>query len=229
MADHAARAGTVPDAAADSSRARPDREVAVVRQPGPTTAPTLAPPVDLDRFMAHDYADVVAAVRLISGDRSRAEEAVQDALVALLSRPPAEPLRSASAWVTVVASNAARSHYRRTGLEQRPLDRVGRGTAPAPTGPAPTSIESTESQDDEIQDDDEADRLAQQVAVRDAIGRLPLGQRQVCVMRYYRDASVADIAAGLGVTEATVTTQLYRARVALAVALGATIEEVPRA
>ncbi|WP_369795284.1 hypothetical protein [Cellulomonas sp. KRMCY2] len=37
------------------------------------------------------------------------------------------------------------------------------------------------------------------------------------------------MAAGLGVTEATVTTQLYRARVALAVALGATVEEEPGA
>ncbi|WP_024288857.1 sigma factor [Cellulomonas sp. KRMCY2] len=198
MAGDAARAGTGPDAADGLSRAILDRRPSAARGSGATAAPAPAPPpVDLDRSMARDYADVVAAVRLISGDRSRAEEAVQDALVALVSRPPAEPLRSASAWVTVVASNAARSHYRRTGLEQRPLDRVGGATGPASTGTASTGtastgtasteiestgIESTAIQDDEIQDDDAADRLAQQVAVRDAIGRLPLGQRQVCVM-----------------------------------------------
>lgn len=182
------------------------------RQPGVSTSPALAPRpvVDLDRFMVEDYPGVVAAVRLIAGDRAAAEDAVQDALVRLLQSPPSEPLRSPAAWVTVVASNTARSAHRRSGSEQRALERVAHRT---PDGTAA-----------------DVDTVGQEVSHRrtvlDAVAALPLGQRQVCVMHYYLDASVAEIASGLGVTDGTVKTQLHRARASLAAALGQTFEEV---
>jgi len=162
-----------------------------------STAPGLAPsPLDLDRFMAEEYPGVVAAVRLIAGDTSDAEDAVQDALVRLLSRPPAAPLRSVAAWVTVVASNEARMRHRRAGAERRALDRLDVPTVHEP------------------------DDVAQRRTVLDALHALPVGQRQVAVLHYLLDASVADVAAALGVTEGTVKTQLHRARAALAAALG---------
>ncbi len=166
------------------------------------TAATQAPEViDLDEFVAQHYPAVVAAVALITGDRPSAEDAVQDALVTLLTRPPAEPLRSVAAWVTVVASNRARSAHRRRGAEGRALDRLGRrsGQPEARLG--------------------DPRHVADSVDVTAAIGRLPEQQRQVCVLHYYLDASVAEIGGALGVTEGTVKTQLHRARRSLASAL----------
>lgn len=198
-----------PDPSGTAPPHRVNLTGAPVRQQGVSASPSLAPPppaVDLDRFMAEDYPGVVAAVRLITGDRTAAEDAVQDALVRLLSAPPAEPLRSVAAWVTVVASNAARSVHRRAGSEARALERVAhRRTVEAP---------------------DDAEAVAQNRTVLDALAHLPLGQRQVCVLHYYLDMPVAHVAAGLGVSEGTVKTQLHRARAALATALGQDGEEV---
>lgn len=165
------------------------------------TASVLAPEVDLDRFMARDYPGVVAAVRFIAGDRTAAEDAVQDALVRLLSNPPAQAVRSVAAWVTVVASNEARARHRRAGSERRAVERLGA---------RPDHTEDAHA-------GEHGDLLA-------ALAGLPLGQRQVCVMHYYLDLSVADIAADLGVSTGTVKTQLHRARAALAAVVHPTEE-----
>lgn len=153
----------------------------------------------LRAFAAHDYPAVVAAVALITGDRPAAEDAVADAMVRLLSRPPAEPLRSVAAWITVVASNGERSRLRRRDAEDRAYRRLGDdGAAPDPAEIA----------------------LAGDRAVLDAVAALPLRQRQICILHYYLDRPVADVAAALGVSEGTVKTQLHRARAALAERLG---------
>ena len=55
--------------------------------------------------------------------------------------------------------------------------------------------------------------------VTSAIEKLPLQQRQVCVLHYLLDQSVETIAEGLGVSEGTIKTQLFRARKALAAQL----------
>lgn len=183
------------------TRARVNHPGSAAHQQGVTTT-VLAPAVDLDAFMARDYPGVVAAVRFIAGDRTAAEDAVQDALVRLLGNPPVEPVRSVAAWVTVVASNEARARHRRTGSERRAVERLGarRGADPDP--------EPAVERDDLLS----------------ALAALPLGQRQVCVMHYYLDRSVADIAADLGVSTGTVKTQLHRARTALAAVVHPTEE-----
>ena len=52
-----------------------------------------------------------------------------------------------------------------------------------------------------------------------AINTLPLQQKQVTVLHYLLDQSVETIAEGLGVSDGTVKTQLFRARKALAARL----------
>lgn len=180
-----------------------NRRRGLVRRAGMVTQ--LAPAgFDLDRFVADDYASVVAAVGLITGDRASAEDSVQDVLVQLLTRPPAEPIVRPAAWVTVAAANRSRSALRRKGAESRALTRLGgRAESANPLGADPSlSLDAR--------------------GVLDAIGALPDQQRQVCVMHYYLDESVAGIAEALGVTDGTVKTQLHRARRSLAVALGET-------
>jgi RNA polymerase sigma-70 factor (ECF subfamily) len=149
----------------------------------------------IEGFIASDYRRVVGSITLITGNRATAEDAVQDALAKAWQRRD-QPIDKLAAWVTVVASNAARSSVRRRGAEQRALDRMG-GRATAPP------------------DDAGVDTQLQQ-----ALAGLPLRERQVAVLHYVLDQSVADTAAAMGITDGTVKTLLSRARQHLATQLG---------
>ena len=61
-----------------------------------------------------------------------------------------------------------------------------------------------------------------------AFGRLSADQRSVVVLMYYRDMSVADIAATLGVSVGTVKSRLHYARRALRAAIEADARPVPQ-
>jgi RNA polymerase sigma-70 factor (ECF subfamily) len=152
--------------------------------------------LDLDTFVTAEYPKVVAAVGLITGNRQDAADAVQDAIVGFLARPPAREITNVAAWITVVASNRARDIRRSRAAEARALARVG--------------------VDDEAADDALG---TLDVDVRAAIETLPLQQKQVCVLHYLLDQSVETIAEGLGVSVGTIKTQLFRARKALAARL----------
>lgn len=152
--------------------------------------------LDLDAFVATEYTKVVAAVGLITGNRQDAADAVQDAIVGFLAKPPVREIVNVAAWITVVASNRARDLQRSRAAEARALAKAG--------------------VDDE-RTDDVLNSL--DVDVKAAIETLPLQQKQVCVLHYLLDQSVETIAEGLGVSEGTVKTQLHRARKALAARL----------
>ena len=152
--------------------------------------------LDLDAFVANEYPKVVAAVGLITGNRQDAADAVQDAIVGFLAKPPAHPVTNLAAWFTVVASNRVRDGYRSEGAKQRAVAKLGM---------------PVEAVDDEIELLD--------IDVMNALKQLPLQQRQVCALHYLMDQSIDTIAEGLGVSEGTVKTQLHRARKALAARL----------
>lgn len=148
-------------------------------------------------FVAHEYGKVVAAVTLATRDRDRAEDAVQDALVAALSADT--PPDNVAAWVTVTAINHVRMAHRRSGAQAR---------AYAKLPPEPEQV------------DDATGRVVDSLTVHDAVAALPDGQQQIVTLYYYLDTPVADIAQALGVTTGTVKTQLHRARSALGSTLG---------
>jgi RNA polymerase sigma-70 factor (ECF subfamily) len=152
--------------------------------------------LELDVFVATEYPKVVAAVGLITGNRQDAADAVQDAIVGFLAKPPSREIRNLAAWFTVVASNRARDLQRTRAAESRAFAKVG-------------------------VDDEEADAALAglDVDVVAALDALPLQQKQVTVLHYLLDQSVETIAEGLGVSEGTVKTQLFRARKALAARL----------
>ncbi|HEV7743128.1 MAG TPA: RNA polymerase sigma factor [Pseudolysinimonas sp.] len=157
--------------------------------------------LDLDTFVATEYPKVVAAVGMITGNRQDAADAVQDAIVGFLAKPPAREITNVAAWITVVATNRARDIQRSKGAESRALAKVG--------------------VDDESTDADTAAGLVDSldIDVKRAIETLPLQQRQVCVLHYLLDQSVETIAEGLGVSSGTIKTQLFRARKSLAAQL----------
>lgn len=148
--------------------------------------------VDLEAFVETEYPAVVAAVGLITGSRQDAADAVQDAIVGYLARPPKHPVDNIAAWITVVASNRMRDQQRRRAAESRALGKVG---------------VQNESMTDAVQ--------ALDVDIVAALDALPQQQRQVCILHYLLDQSVAAIAEGLGVSEGTIKTQLHRARKSL--------------
>ncbi|MCU1440981.1 MAG: polymerase sigma factor [Rhodoglobus sp.] len=152
--------------------------------------------LDLDAFVANEYPKVVAAVGLITGNRQDAADAVQDAIVGFLAKPPAHPVTNLAAWFTVVASNRVRDGYRSSAARNRALAKLG---TPA------------DGMDDAVELLD--------IDVVNALKSLPLQQRQVCALHYLMDQSIETIAEGLGVSTGTVKTQLHRARKALAARL----------
>jgi RNA polymerase sigma-70 factor, ECF subfamily len=105
-----------------------------------------------------------------------------------------ETINSLPAWVTRAAVNLARSRLRRIRAEGRARERT-------PTKGPPVTEDV-------------------RLDVERALGMLPRRQREVTVLRYYLGYDVAETAATLGVSEGTVKTSLFRARKALAAALG---------
>jgi len=151
---------------------------------------------DVAEFVRTEYPRVVSAVRMIAGDRDGAVDAVQEALVQLLTDRDREWPRNVAAWVTVVASNRARDVHRRDAVRRRVADRM------RPTGP-----------------EDPLDQVGRDLDVLAALDTLPRRMRQVCVLHYLQDQSVRDIALALGIGAGTVKTQLHRGRIALAARL----------
>ncbi|MBI4260475.1 MAG: sigma-70 family RNA polymerase sigma factor [Actinobacteria bacterium] len=143
------------------------------------------------------YPRLVGALGLVCGSRAAAEDAVLEALARAWERSErGERIENAEAWVTAVAMNLARSGLRRVRAERRARERMaGR---PATGGAGPEAAED----------------------VRRALAKLPRGQREATVLRYYLDLDVGEVATVLGVSEGTVKTQLHRARATLGRLLG---------
>lgn len=174
----------------------------LVRREGVTmidvSTPRQAERAALADFAVSEYPKVVAAVRLITGDREGAEDAVQDALAHLWEKGGQWP-DNLAAWVTVAASNRSRSSGRRRGAESRALERLGT--------PPEEETDPTES-------------LGDAQIIDRALRTLPDRQRRIAVLYYLGDHQVREIAVALGVSDGTVKTQLSRARSALAAAIG---------
>jgi len=148
---------------------------------------------DVTDFVLSEYPRVVSAVRMIAGDREAAVDAVQDALVQLLTDRDRMWPRNVAAWITVVASNRARDVHRRDAAGRRAFDRL-----------RPAALE------------DPTERTGRDLDVLAALETLPQRMRQVCVLHYLQDQSVREIAQAMGIGTGTVKTQLHRGRIALA-------------
>ena len=152
--------------------------------------------VAIREFLHTSYPRLVAAVALTSGSRPAAEDAVQEALLRAWERSEkGEEIDSLEGWVTTVAMNLARSGLRRIRSERRARALlVGSAVGKPPT----------------------ADRID----VDRALSTLPRRQREAIVLRYYLQLDTREVAAALRDTEGTVKSTLFRARGALAEALG---------
>lgn len=139
-------------------------------------------------------------VRLTGGDRSRAQDVVQETLLRAWRHPRVldQSERSARAWLFTVARNVVIDDWRtrRAQLE------VSTAEPPEPSGGG-----------------DETDRLLQSWVVAEALERLSAEHREVLLACYYRGQSVAQAAHHLGVPEGTVKSRTHYALRALRLAL----------
>jgi len=151
---------------------------------------------DVAELVRAEYPRLVRAVALACGSLPEAEDAVQEALARAWDRVSrGEEFDHLASWVVTVALNLTRSGLRHQAVRRRALPRlVGRA----------------EHHDDppELLD------------LRAAVDALPRRQREAVVLHYYLGFDLTSIGSTLGVSVGTIKTALFRARAALAAAIG---------
>ncbi len=157
--------------------------------------------LDFEDLVRRHQGAVCATAYAVLRDRARSEEVAQDAFLIAwrqlpaLSAPPTLP-----AWICGIARNLARNASRKrreTTMSSTP-DVAGRETAL----------------------DTLLDREASEIAAR-ALESLAERDREVVVLYYRGEESVADVAAALGITEPTARQRLHRGRERLKSAVAA--------
>ena len=162
---------------------------------------TMAPPLRradpwlVALYRAH-HRDLVRLATMLVDDQGTAEEAVQDAYVALARRGPGG-LDDPQAYLRTAVLNNARSTLRKRRVRRRHLRSVERDRS------APGADQAV------LLDEDARAVLA-------ALDQLSERQREVLVLRYWSELSEAEIAATLGISAGSVKTHAHRGTAALA-------------
>lgn len=163
----------------------------------PFVHPDLSP--DFERFVLDRSTALLRTAVLLVGNRHHAEDLVQTVLLRL-SKHWRSIGEHPEAYARRALVNLTRDHWRRRG-------RRGTEQELTETTPHPATR-------------DPADTVVDRESLRRALADLPRGQREVMVLRFFADLSVADTAAALGITEGTVKTQTSRAVTRLRQELG---------
>lgn len=147
----------------------------------------------LAAFCAREHRRLVGSLTLHCGDPHVAAELAQEALARVCSDwRRVGQMPAPGAWLHRVAVNLASSHYRRRQAERRAVLRFGGR-----------------------QVEDHGSDPAGALAVRRAVGALPLRQRTALVLRYYSDLSVEQTAEAMGCAPGTVKSLTSQALAAL--------------
>jgi len=158
---------------------------------------------DLMRRLHEDHADALwwHALRLTGGDRTRAEDVVQETLLRAWRNPEVLRAESARPWLFTVARRividewrTARNRSEVTVAELPGTDRYG-------------------------PDRDEAEQSLLVFSIAEALAGLSRSHREVVIECHYRGHSVATAAKRLGIPEGTVKSRLHYALRALKLAL----------
>lgn len=149
---------------------------------------------DFDRFVRSQGTPLVRAAYILTGDHGHAEDLVQLTLLRLARHWPA--VRSSpEAYAHRTLINLSRNRWR--DIARRP--RVEHSIVDIDASAAGESIEV----------------VLNRTTLTAALRQLPQQQREVSVLRFVFDLSVADTAATLGLAEGTVKSSTSRALAAL--------------
>ncbi len=144
------------------------------------------------------WAPMVRLASLLLGSTDRAEEIVQDAIVAVFRRRSMFGDEVPRAYLRTAVVNACRSAHRHLAV-------VDRNRTEAP-------VEHVGPYERVAQDETSREVMA-------ALRTLPQRQQEVLVLRYYSDLSEAEIAEALGISRGSVKSHASRAVAALRQAL----------
>jgi RNA polymerase sigma-70 factor (sigma-E family) len=143
---------------------------------------------------ARYFRDLVRTAALMTDDRFLAEEIVQDAFAGLVARwGTVDPDRALAYLYRAVANGARSALRRRRTVRAHPPDHA------EPLPGADAAVLRSSGYDSLLR----------------AVAALPRRQRDVLVLRYYSELSVAETAAALGLSAGAVTTAAHRAITAL--------------
>jgi RNA polymerase sigma-70 factor (ECF subfamily) len=177
----------------------------------------------LDRLLRHHYDRIHAVCRRITGNESDANDAAQEALIAVVRGLPRFDGRSSFAtWVYRIATNASLDELRRR--RRRPIpagpDTRSDGHGSGPDGSGPHGDVADRHPD--LHAATPADRLADRLAIEAALLTLPEEFRVPVVLRDVADLDYAEIADVLHVPIGTVKSRIARGRGQLAATLSRT-------
>lgn len=139
----------------------------------------------VEQTLRDSYERVLATVTLLVGDDGTAQDAVQEAVVKLLD---AEDVRNPSAWLVTVALNIARAGHRRRAAERRAVARL---ETQRPVADASDGVD---------------------VEVGRALALLTERQREIVVLHYLAELTVAEVGDAVGLATGTVKATLFQAR-----------------
>ena len=156
---------------------------------------------DLEQLYQSSYHSLLRLAVLLTGDRGAAEDAVQDAFVGFWRKVDAlDNPAAAKGYLRTAVVNNSRSVLRRRRTATRHLQDLDPGDHPA----ADQAI-LIDARDREL---------------RLAVAELPRRQREVVVLRYWSELSLAEVAETLGVSVGTVKSSASRALDRLQQSLG---------
>jgi RNA polymerase sigma-70 factor (sigma-E family) len=157
-----------------------------------------------DLYTAH-WSGMVRLASLLLGSSDQAEEVVQDGLVAVHHRREQfDSMEHAAAYLRMTVVNRCRSVHRHRSVvnRYRPDPRAG--------------VETPEAALDRGETHDE---------VMMALRTLPQRQREVLILRFYSQASEAEIAETLGISKGAVKSHAHRGMQALRQSLAPVMRE----
>ena len=145
---------------------------------------------EVTAFCGSVYPRLVRALDLYCGELAVAEELAQEALArAWKNWKKVRDLDDPAAWTHRVALNLAHSWYRRKRAEQRARTRLSSMRYPSPG-------------------DHES---ANEVAIREAVARLPHRMKVALILRYFLDLPFDEVARLMDAPQGTVRSLVHRA------------------
>jgi RNA polymerase sigma-70 factor (sigma-E family) len=160
---------------------------------------------EFERFVAANVEELLRIGYLVTGDRSEAEDLVQEALLRLARRwPRVRRMRHQGAYARRVLANLAIDGVKRRTRRHSELELGQRGISEQPqVGVAGAAERSLEARSELLE----------------GLGTLPPRQRVVLVLRYFEDLSEAQTAellgCSLGTVKSTASRGLERLRAAI--------------
>jgi RNA polymerase sigma-70 factor (sigma-E family) len=163
-------------------------------QPNPTLGGGRRRDVDFEAFVAGYSTRLLRGAYLLIGDHASAEDLLQMTLMRTARRWPSAKA-APEAYARRVLVNLSRDHYRRrqSRVREQPL--------PELAGEPFANVSAA---------DDHTDAVVGRDAVIAALAELPSRQREVLVLRFYADLSVAETASAMGASEGTVKSYTSR-------------------